>query len=249
MSEWSKNQEKDFWNECTYHSKLIWNCFNPDLNKKPFKNTYVLIAGCGATPVLENSVASFIVNLDISTESLKKLKSQSPKSNLIAADLENLPFQSSSFNYAICMQVLHHTKLINSLNELKKALLKNGTLISIDINKRNAAGFILRLGFTLLSYILPTRTLYLRNPHECPLHVSELTNLLYTQGFKITTLTSYLFLSPLFLIPLVTFFPESEKSSTLYKIMEAFLKFDTKIGEATTFKRIGYNIVCISIKL
>jgi SAM-dependent methyltransferase len=248
MSKWSKSQEKEYWNECTFHSKSIWDCFNPDLDKKPLRNSRTLIAGCGATPVLENSTAALVVNLDISIESLKKLKKQLPDSVIIAADLENLPFKQRSFDYALCLQVLHHTKLECSLNELGQVLTSGGSLISVDINRKNAAGLILRLSYSFLSHTLPKTALPSRDPHECPLSFTELSEILQKTGFRIVSLRPYLFLSPLFVIPLITLFPISEESKMTRAVMRLLLKIDTIINDVFFMRLVGYNIICVSKK-
>jgi SAM-dependent methyltransferase/Gpi18-like mannosyltransferase len=247
LAKWNKTLERKFWNGCTTHSdsKLIWNCFNPKLDERMFANKRVLNAGCGATPILIKAKCSLLVNLDLSVTQLKKLKMSERKTMAVVGDLENLPFREGSFDYALCIQVLHHTKVEKSLNALKHSLKKEGSIISVDINKYNIAGVILRLTYRCLSVVLP-RAMPPRDPNEQPLDCQRLSSELQKMEFSETSTGSYLFLSPLFVIPSIIFLPSLENSNAFQIAAKSILRVDAKVSEFPLFKRIGYNIVCES---
>ena len=107
--------------------------------KKPFdelvktarkwKKGLVLDAGCGSarhTAYLEKQ-GFRTVGLDFSKNMIKLAKKISKESRYIVADIENLPFKQSSFDYVVCLAVIHHLKSrAMALKELKQVLKPRG---------------------------------------------------------------------------------------------------------------------------
>jgi len=248
MIDSKKSYEKEFWDKCAFHSRLIWSCFNPSFDAKILPDSYVLVGGCGAFPILENSPAKEVINTDISRESLKEFKSHSRSPSLVVADIENLPFRGESFDFVICTQILHHVKLSAALSQLHFVLRKNMFLITVDINKNNVAGALLRSGYLALSKILSREVLPIRNSNEHPLEIAKLYSEMRTSGFGKMSFNAFLLFSPVVIFPFLSFFPKAEKRSFVREFIRALLTIDEKISKLNFMRSIGYSIVCVARK-
>lgn len=103
------------------------------LEKKYFKNKIVLDAGTGAgrhAVLISKLKPKKIIAIDHKITINKNLKFKYPKNIYFReADVQNLLFKSSTFDFINCYGVLHHTYNIkNGLKELLRVLKKGGHL-------------------------------------------------------------------------------------------------------------------------
>ena len=82
--------------------------------------------GCG-TGILTSLLNKNIIGLDISFSMAKSYKDKNPK--IIVGDIENLPFKSNTFDYAVSNFALHWTNLEKSCNEISRVLKKDGKFL------------------------------------------------------------------------------------------------------------------------
>ncbi len=103
------------------------------LEKKYFKNKIVLDAGTGSgrhAVLISKLEPKKIIAIDHKITINKNLKIKYPKNIYFReADVQNLPFKASTFNFINCYGVLHHTcNIENGLKELLRVLKKGGHL-------------------------------------------------------------------------------------------------------------------------
>lgn len=227
---------------------MLWHCFNPIFDPKIFRASIVLIGGCGAFPIFPESKENYIVSIDISAAAVRELKKKTKSSLLVVADLENLPFREESFDCVLCTQVFHHVNLKMAVNQAGYVLKKKSLLLNVDINKNNIGGLILRSSFNILSKLFSEKMLPPRDPNEHPLEIVKLYAELQAEGFEEEYLCAFLFFSPLFIIPLVSFFPNLEQSRFAEVLVGALLKIDDRIAKLPLLRSVGYNIVNMARK-
>lgn len=117
------------------------------------KTGLVLDIGCGngrnLIPFLERGFPA--VGIDFSKNMIKEakkfLEKRNLKAKLLVADVLNLPFKDSKFDYIIYVSTLHHLpsrKLrIKSLKEVKRVLKPDGKVL-ISVWKRRPAKYLLQ---------------------------------------------------------------------------------------------------------
>jgi len=102
------------------------------------KGELVLDAGCGAGFDTQNMVNAGcnVVAVDFSLESLRVAHRNCGTANCIQCDIENLPFRSRVFDFAISLGVLHHTpNTEKDIEELKRVVKRNGRCIIMFYNR------------------------------------------------------------------------------------------------------------------
>ena len=160
----------------------------------------LLDVGCGRgrylVPLVEHGVT--YVGLDSSKEMLKIAKSNidplaEPSFFLVQGDLEHLPFANSSFDSAICIDVLHLFTSKNSrkkvVGELMRALKPNGEIV---VEIKNKLNFVF---WWVLSKTNPPGMVQPVTPMEMKFYLK-------TIGFNSVQAKGVMFLSP-WLSPLV----------------------------------------------
>lgn len=137
------------------------------IQKHVKENSKILDAGCGISPVASGLNSSFcIVGIDTEPKVIEYLKKNKRlKDEFQTADItKKLPFEDSSFDAVICVEVIEHLKHYEStLKEFKRILKKGGKLI---LTTPNYFSF-----WPIIEWIWSSR--FFKNPH---LHVSK-TNL------------------------------------------------------------------------
>lgn len=92
----------------------------------------MLDVGCSAGVILHKANAEVKVGVDISIEALKIGKKMNRNLQLIAASADYLPFRDDVFGRIICihtLDALRKSQQINFINEIKKILAKDGSLL------------------------------------------------------------------------------------------------------------------------
>ncbi|MFC4402646.1 class I SAM-dependent methyltransferase [Gracilibacillus xinjiangensis] len=99
----------------------------------------ILEVGCGIGETLltihEKSKAN-ITGIDINQQMIKKAQQKTeaiPAVHVLKADAETLPFENEQFDLVICESVLAFTNLANSLKEVSRVLMKNGTVVLLEM--------------------------------------------------------------------------------------------------------------------
>lgn len=106
---------------------------------KPGKK--VLEVGCGTGIFTEKLAATGaeIFAIDISPDLLSKAENKIKRANVVfkIADLENLPFESESFDCVVGVSVLHHVDIKKAIKEIKRVLKKSGKMVFSEPNMIN----------------------------------------------------------------------------------------------------------------
>lgn len=116
------------------------------------KDTKILDMSCGTGELLkELKGKADLTGADISEEMLKKARAKLPKEiRLQRADVHDLPFKDSTFDYTITTEAFHHYhNQPKALSELKRVTKHNGKVIVVDVN------FFLRLVHWLFEKLEP----------------------------------------------------------------------------------------------
>jgi len=106
------------------------------------KSIRVLEIGCG-TGVFTDYFCKEgfdLCGIDISVDLVKKLKSKcynNARLNLCAADVENLPFPSNSFDAVVGICVLHHLNVEPALREIRRVVKTDGIILFSEPNMMN----------------------------------------------------------------------------------------------------------------
>ncbi|MCH7641600.1 class I SAM-dependent methyltransferase, partial [Patescibacteria group bacterium] len=104
--------------------KLILSVIN-----KYAKGGLFLDVGCGTGLILRH-LPKGSVGVDINPRSIERARVHAPKSKLIIADIEKLPFKDSTFSTIVCTDVLEHVLVPNkALGELYRILQPKGKII------------------------------------------------------------------------------------------------------------------------
>lgn len=101
----------------------------------------VLDAGCGTgygTEILADAGASRVVGMDISETAINEAQSQSsrPTNEFSLGSLHSLPFEDSSFDLAVCFEVIEHVEDQElAISELRRVLRPTGVLAISSPNR------------------------------------------------------------------------------------------------------------------
>jgi 2-polyprenyl-3-methyl-5-hydroxy-6-metoxy-1,4-benzoquinol methylase len=92
----------------------------------------VLDAGCGVgwgAALMLDAGAESVVGVDISSEAIADARGRSPDATFATGDLLALPFDSHSFDVAVCFEAIEHTgDTARTLDELARVLRPDGIL-------------------------------------------------------------------------------------------------------------------------
>ncbi|MDO5293514.1 MAG: methyltransferase domain-containing protein [bacterium] len=140
----------------------------------------VLDLGCGNGNVLAELMSDNKIKLfgaDLSSQMVEEAMKRVPTGTFCVANAEDLPYEDNSFDVIVCNASFHHyTNPIRVVEEMKRVLKKNGTLILGD----PTAPFSLYLKF--LNWTL-------RWMKSGDFHIydkKEITTLLSSKGFKVS---------------------------------------------------------------
>lgn len=99
----------------------------PNLNGKK-----VLMLGCGTgeeSTMLTDFGATTLVGVDLSAESIRLAKESYPPHEFLTADMHNLPFEDSSFDFAYSSLTIHYSKTpVEVYKEIHRVLKPGGVL-------------------------------------------------------------------------------------------------------------------------
>lgn len=129
------NREDSYWWYLGLRS-LILSSFDKFIHKRD--NLKVLDAGCGTGGILSALKVSFACGLDISEDAMKFCKSRK-LNNLIRASICNIPFNNSSFDAIISLDVLYHLSVKNDIEALKEfyRVLRSGGILFLELPAYN----------------------------------------------------------------------------------------------------------------
>ena len=107
--------------------------------------TVILEIGCGAGE-LTSSVKKHIrvVGMDLSLDLLRFAKEANKGVEYIQADALAIPFEDQTFDFVVGDGILHHLDLIAALNEIKRVLKDNGSILFFEPNMLNPQIFLER---------------------------------------------------------------------------------------------------------
>ena len=93
------------------------------------KGSKILDAGCG-TGLILRKLPKGTIGVDINPRNVKRAKKHAPKTKVILADIEKLPFSKNAFTTIISTEVIEHQPdPIPTVNELRRVLKPGGVLI------------------------------------------------------------------------------------------------------------------------
>jgi 2-polyprenyl-3-methyl-5-hydroxy-6-metoxy-1,4-benzoquinol methylase len=165
------------WNEdmfIRYNNERVYHHVNPfirfverkrvnkivDLLKSVNQKENILCAGCGEGYIESHIKSSNLTLVDISKEAIKRAKKKlGNRSNITyhVADLEDLPFKSTTFDKVECSEVIEHVlspkRLLSELHRVSK---KNGILVISFPNEpliNLIKGILIKIG--IFSYVFP----------------------------------------------------------------------------------------------
>ena len=97
-------------------------------------DSVVLDLGCGTGNFVEalSPLVKTIIGIDLSRGMLMKAREKLPEVPLVCANVKQLPFESSTFNCAFAVQVLHHIKEKGLFLKETHRVLKEGGSFAID---------------------------------------------------------------------------------------------------------------------
>lgn len=137
------------------------------------KSGLFLDVGCGTGMMLRH-LPKGSVGVDINPRNIKRAKAHAPKSKLIIADIEKLPFKESTFSTIICTDVLEHLLSPDkALGELYRILQPKGRVIG------TVPG---RSPFWRFRFLSSTRP---KEPHHRYFKRQEVSGLLKRRKFKL----------------------------------------------------------------
>ena len=222
------NEIKDFYNNWNVHElpiyvkvlmefeeKLIMDIINnlddfKEIKKK--KDAVILDCGCGFGSFYNLTENLNTIYLDFSFNLLKKFENtHNLKTSKICGDVLNLPFRDNSFDLILCINVLEHIKdYKKALNEIKRVLKDNGTVIIVVVNSESFINEEIFNDFTI---------------YHKPLCLKDFN----TEGFYLKDYKTFYFIPPILKV-----FP----TVILEKISNVFYNgLDSKLGRI--FKRKG----------
>ena len=139
-----------------------------------FPHASYLDAGCGTGLILRDLPPTSI-GLDLNPRNIDLVRQRLPQHMAIVGDIEGMPFNSSSFDGAVCTEVLEHVP--------------NPVLALIELNRVLKPGGVLIGTVPARSPIWRLRFLSSTCPHDEPFHhqysASQIVNML--ESFKILT--------------------------------------------------------------
>jgi len=113
------------------HAENILKVLN-DISSDREKKTLVLDLGCGTgmLSMMLDGTGFKVTGLDISFSSLCILRQHNPRSNVIQADANFLPFPDRSFSAVVCLGVWRHFSDVQKvLNQVSRILTSDGAFI------------------------------------------------------------------------------------------------------------------------
>lgn len=163
-------------------------------NIKTIPKTIINI-GCGYdTNFVEFERQGYVfVNFDLVYDTLYTCQSDFGARTCIAGDINSLPFKKNSFNYVVCIDVIHHEtyNLLNLLKSFSELLKPGGSLFLEDINAWGMFQFVktILLPKPLFKFL---RSIYHRLRHsdhapadyEFPTSVWNVKKILERSGFS-----------------------------------------------------------------
>lgn len=110
------------------------------INEVGLDDKTILDCGCGAGEYVQELMKqknAKVWGIEFSEEKVNQYKSQYPSmSNVLQGDIENMPFESESFDLVILNEVLEHVpNQIEGLREIYRVLKRNGKLIVFSPNR------------------------------------------------------------------------------------------------------------------
>lgn len=155
----------------------------------------IIDIGCGTGSILEylKKITDSVIGFDISRSMLRATRKKTGVA-VICGDCFNLPFSQETFDIIILSGILHHLPSLNCLQEVKRVLKPNGTLLIYEPHQYQ---FLLAFVVRIIRRFLPS-TYPSGHPahsaHESPVNAATLLEALQTLGLKpvITTTTFFL---------------------------------------------------------
>lgn len=121
------------WN---YSKKEFWEIIRDNIEASP--KTIVNI-GCGYDANFKEFEQSgyLFVNFDLVYEMLRTQQQDFGAKSCVAGDITSLPFKKNSFDYVICVDVLHHESeiLLHILKSFRDLIKPGGSLFIEDVNR------------------------------------------------------------------------------------------------------------------
>ncbi|MCL2458820.1 MAG: bifunctional 2-polyprenyl-6-hydroxyphenol methylase/3-demethylubiquinol 3-O-methyltransferase UbiG [Desulfobulbus sp.] len=129
-----------------YHSNIARFCYFTSILESKFNFDYpkecLIDIGCGGGYLSEDfaKIGMNVTGIDPSKESIKAAEKHARENNLninyVHGYGENLPFESNSFSFATCCDVIEHVKDVNAvISEISRVLKPGGILFFDTINR------------------------------------------------------------------------------------------------------------------
>ena len=172
-----------------FKNVIIQNKMNPGILN-------VLDIGCGGGFLSEEfaRLGSSVIGIDLSTTSLRCAYEHSHleklKIDYLAGAGEILPFSSSSFDIAICCDVLEHVDNLNEAVKEASRVLKPGGLFLFDTINRTPVSYFETI---LVGQVLPFTRFFAPDTHDWHQFIKpvELTNCCNNHNLRINTLRGF----------------------------------------------------------
>ena len=192
MYEFYQNQPPDFDIKAESSPIFVQRFWRNEKNRWVLNNICsgkVLDIGCGSGAI--SSKIKDVVGIDISKDAIQYCK-KNHNGNYIVSLGEALPFKKESFDAVICSDVIEHIfEPKRLLEEIKHVLKKDGLLVVITPNY-----FSLWPIFELFWDTFGVRFRY-KEQHVNRFNYFIIKRLLTETGFKVTSLESHFFLTPI----------------------------------------------------
>jgi len=195
----------------------------------PLNNVYILNAGSGGNDY--GIISDNMYHVDIAKNKISHLK------NAVVANIENLPFPDTMFDYVICVgSVINYCDAIAAIAEISRVLKKHGRLIlefenslSFEYYGRNEYGKSVEI----------VTTKYFEQSHQLWVYsFNYIKNILAEFSFIIRNFSAFHILSSLHL-----------RKSNDENIASGLAKFDCVFRYIPYFKRHAGNIILLCEKL
>nr|MDO8076916.1 class I SAM-dependent methyltransferase [Candidatus Freyarchaeota archaeon] len=106
----------------------------------------ILDAGCGTGMLLEKIPKEHAVGVDFSREMIKRAKNKNKSSNLVRADLSNLPFKDNTFSKVLGVTILQNVEHpLKAVREIRRVTKKKGLTILSTLKKKTTKEEIRKL--------------------------------------------------------------------------------------------------------
>jgi len=102
----------------------------------------VMDVGCGQGYILSGlqSQRSYLYGIDIQKPPIKAAQDWIEEGNFCLGDVRSMPYQSNTFDYLICTEVLEHIESNNAVNECYRVLKPGGVAIFTVPNGKGPSG-------------------------------------------------------------------------------------------------------------